>query len=176
MDLLENGVQNHVGAFPEQVKFRSEVCGADLRVVHTMVESSGFFSREEVLLAVELVEEHLRKGVSSGYRFLFAEFGGVPIGYTCFGLIPCTRCSYDLYWIVVQNDFRHLGLGGRLLRKTEDFIGEEGGCRIYVETSSRHQYAPTRFFYEHCGYSRAAVLQDFYAPGDSKVIYVKSCS
>jgi hypothetical protein len=44
---------------------------------------------------------------------------------------------------------------------------------MYVDTSGRAQYAPTRAFYEHMGYERAAVLEDFYAPGDAKVIYSK---
>ncbi|MDY6910698.1 MAG: hypothetical protein SWC40_12285, partial [Thermodesulfobacteriota bacterium] len=38
---------------------------------------------------------------------------------------------------------------------------------------SRSLYEPTRAFYHRCGYARAALLQDFYAPGDHKVIFVK---
>jgi hypothetical protein len=41
---------------------------------------------------------------------------------------------------------------------------------VYVETSGRAQYEPTRDFYMHCGYEVEAVLADFYAPGDDKVI------
>jgi hypothetical protein len=45
---------------------------------------------------------------------------------------------------------------------------------VYVETSSRDQYEPTRRFYLKCGYRVDAVLEDFYAPGDGKVIFVKA--
>ena len=48
-----------------------------------------------------------------------------------------------------------------------------GGTRIYVETSHRADYQATRGFYERCGYQLAAVLDDFYAPGDSKATYFK---
>ena len=51
---------------------------------------------------------------------------------------------------------------------------QAGGRRVYVETSGRAQYEPTRRFYEACGYAREAVLTDFYAPGDDKVIYGQS--
>ena len=57
------------------------------------------------------------------------------------------------------------------LAETE--IVKAGGTRVYVDTSSRKQYAPTRTFYERVGYSKDALLEDFYAPGDGKVIYVK---
>jgi hypothetical protein len=56
----------------------------------------------------------------------------------------------------------------------EQRIPELGGTRIYVETSSRAQYEPTRAFYERRAYRKEVVLEDFYAPGDGKVIYVKS--
>jgi len=42
-----------------------------------------------------------------------------------------------------------------------------------VETSSRAEYAPTRGFYERRGFRRAAVLPEYYAPGDDLVIYLK---
>ena len=39
--------------------------------------------------------------------------------------------------------------------------------------SNRHHYLPTRGFYLRCGYRQEALLKDFYAPGDDKVIYIK---
>ena len=48
-----------------------------------------------------------------------------------------------------------------------------GDTRVYIETSSRDQYDPTRRFYVNSLYSQAALLEDFYAPGDAKVIYFK---
>ena len=53
-------------------------------------------------------------------------------------------------------------------------IRDAGGSRIYVDTSQRAQYASTRAFYENAGYKLDAVLAEFYAPGDNKVIYCKS--
>ena len=44
---------------------------------------------------------------------------------------------------------------------------------MYVETSSRPIYRPTRQFYVKCGYTEDALLEDYYAPGDGKVIYRK---
>jgi hypothetical protein len=48
------------------------------------------------------------------------------------------------------------------------------GCiRVYAETSTQELYTPTRIFYESAGYFKEAVIEDFYAEGDSKAIYVK---
>ncbi|MBN2243983.1 MAG: GNAT family N-acetyltransferase [Acidobacteria bacterium] len=138
-----------------------------------IVESSGFFNREEIEVAAELVAERLSKGEKSGYFFIFAEMDGRAVGYTCFGPISGTLYSFDFYWIAVRDDFRGRKIGQGLLSKTEDAIGSMNGRRIYVETSSRDLYAPTRAFYVKNGYRLEAALKDFYAPGDSKYIYFK---
>ena len=52
-------------------------------------------------------------------------------------------------------------------------MAEAGRLRVYVETAGRAQYAPTRAFYLGCGYRIAAEFEDFYAPGDAKVMFLK---
>jgi len=145
-----------------------------MKHVREIVVSSGFFSKAEIEVAVELVQLRLNKGIESGYHFLFAEEDKKVLGYSCFGPIPCTVESYDIYWIAVQEDLRRSGLGVELLKKVEEKIREMGGKRIYVETSSREQYEPTRLFYSRCGYRREATLKNFYSPGDDKVIYLRA--
>jgi ribosomal protein S18 acetylase RimI-like enzyme len=127
----------------------------------------------EIDVAVELVDERLKRGPASGYFFAFTEVDGRVAGYSCYGPIACTVHSYDLFWIAVHKDFQGQGLGRLLLEESERLIAAAGGHRIYVETSSRDQYLPTRTFYEHCRYRREATLEDFYGPSDAKVVYVK---
>ena len=156
------------------IVFRENVEASDPERVRSIVTSSGFFSSQEVEVAVELVEEALKRGAAiSGYHFLFAERADRLIGYACFGPIACTEGSYDIYWIAVHNDFRGSGLGKELLKRSEELIQERGGRRLYVETSSREQYRPTHHFYKSCSYRIEAVLEQFYSPQDDKIIYVK---
>ena len=155
------------------IRYRKDIVHTDMDSVRGIVESSGFFSAEEVEIAVQLVQERLTKGIQSGYHFLFAERGKEVIGYTCFGRIPATKDRYEIYWIAVQNDLRGAGIGRKLLARTEEDISTQGGRRIYIDTSSREKYEPTRSFYRRCGYREEAVLKDFYSPGDAKVIYLK---
>lgn len=153
--------------------YRQKIQPSDIEAIADIVESSGFFSDEELEIAIELAEDKLDKQEVSSYQFLFAEEGNRVLGYTCYGLVPATSFSYDIYWIVVANNMRGQGLGKLLMAETEKLIELSGGRQIYAETSSRKQYEPTHKFYENCGYHQEAYLKNFYSDGDSKIIYAK---
>jgi D-alanine-D-alanine ligase len=152
---------------------REDVRPDDGPAVREIVTSTDMFYDHEIEVAVELVDERLKRGLASGYLFIFAELDGRVVGYSCYGPIACTTHSYDLFWIAVRKDYQGHGLGRLLLAESERRIIAAGGHRIYLETSSREQYEPTRTFYERCNYRRDATLEDFYGPDDSKVVYVK---
>ncbi|HPI92993.1 MAG TPA: GNAT family N-acetyltransferase [Deltaproteobacteria bacterium] len=157
-----------------KLSYRETVLPSDLRAVREVVESTGFFTGEEVDVAVELVDAGLQGQSLSGYYFIFCEDGsGALLGYTCFGPVICTEGSFDLYWIAVHPDRQGSGIGGDLLARTEEKIRTMGGARIYIETASRDLYKPTQGFYMNAGYEQEAVLKDYYSKGDSKIIYVK---
>lgn len=155
------------------VTFREEVRESDIAAVRDIVMATKMFYQHEADVAAELVEERLRRGPASGYFFVFAEDKGEVVGYSCYGPIACTLHSYDLFWIAVHPNCQGQGLGKQLLALSEQRIAAAGGKRIYVETSGREVYHPTRAFYERCAYTLEATLKDFYAPGDDKVVYVK---
>lgn len=160
----------------QQVTWRDTVRADDPAAVRAITESTGFFYPDEVDTAVELVEERLARGLHSGYHFIFADAGGQAVGYSCFGPIACTKSSFDHYWLAVHEGWRGKGLGKALIEATERAAAALGGSRIYIETSGRPLYDPTRAFYLARGYAKEAELADFYGPGDSKVIYVKVLS
>jgi ribosomal protein S18 acetylase RimI-like enzyme len=147
---------------------------SDRDAVARLLRATGFFREEEVAIAVELVDETLAKGAASGYTFLFADRAdGSLAGYACYGLVPLTESSFDLYWIGVDPAEQGRGLGRRLLAESERRIAELGGTQVWVETSGRSQYEPTRVFYERAGYQVAGRFADFYASGDDKVVFVR---
>lgn len=161
---------------PPAARLRDTVGRGDVAAVRALVEATGFFRPDEADVAVELVEDYLAKGAkASGYRFLFADAPGeaLPLGYACFGPIPCTLASWDLYWIAVRPQLKGRGIGRMLMRRLEAAARAEGARAMYIETSARPQYDPTRAFYLACGYRIEHVFQDFYAPGDGRAVYVK---
>lgn len=153
--------------------FRNLPTIADAPAVERIVAATKFFNPAEVRIARELVEERLARGEASGYFFLFADDGEQLVGYSCFGPIDGTASSFDLFWIAVDPSRQGTGLGRRLMAASEREIAAMGGTRVYVETSSREQYAPTRAFYLACGYQEVALLPEFYGPGDGKVIFCR---
>lgn len=157
-----------------KMTLRDDIVAEDRTAVRRIVAGTGFFRPDEIEIAVELVEARLDKGQASGYEFLFAEKNGTVVGYGCYGPIACTIGSYDLYWIAVDPAHQGKGIGRVLVAEIERRIREAGGRHIYIETSGKPQYAPTRAFYANCGYEIAATLTDFYDQDDSKVIWRKA--
>jgi ribosomal protein S18 acetylase RimI-like enzyme len=170
---MPQSVTSIAAAGGDAAHFREEPTPDDPRAVRDLVSSTTFFSDAEIAVAVELVETRLAQGLASGYRFIFAERGGRLEGYVCFGPIPLTQSSFDLYWIAVRPGAQRAGLGRRLMALAEAAAVELGGTTMYVETSTRPQYLPTREFYRRLGYRLAAELPDFYGPGDGQAIYRK---
>lgn len=160
--------------FGAGARWRDAPAPGDVDAVRTLVARVGVFSAAEVAIAAGLVEERLRNGLASGYHFVFADGAEGLAGYTCFGPIPATLASFDLYWIAVHPDLHGRRLGARLLLESERRIAEQGGRRIYVDTSSRPEYAPAHALYIRSGYREAARLPDFYAPGDARLIFEKA--
>ncbi len=155
------------------ITFRTIPGEADIIAIRSIVTSTGVFRPDEIDVAVELIEERLRRGVTSGYFFVFAEENGVTIGYTCFGPIACTVASYDLFWIAVKKSMHGRKIGSGLMEETERHIRTMGGKRVYIETSSRSDYVSTRQFYHRHGYRIEATIKNFYDDNDDKVVYSK---
>lgn len=155
---------------------RTMVEERDRGALAELLGATGFFNPDELAMALELVDERLRDGDASHYRFLVAEDSGDVLGYACWGHILGTASSVDLYWIAVHPAAQGRGVGQALMAAAEAQVAAQGGRRVYVETSTRPQYQPTRGFYLRCGYALIAELEDFYAPGDGKAIFLKVLS
>jgi GNAT superfamily N-acetyltransferase len=152
---------------------RRGLATADREPLERLIRETAFFNAEEVEVALELIDDGLANGEASHYHFVVAETEGPVAGYACWGAIPGTVASADLYWIVVDPKHQGKRIGAALLQAAEAWMASAGRTRVYVETSTRAQYDPTRRFYFACGYELAAELPDFYAPGDGKAIFLR---
>ena len=146
----------------------------DREELRTILESTGFFYDFEVNTALGLVDETCSKGNDeSGYFWLKIEDAGRIVAFATYGNNPCSKHSWELYWIAVRSNSRGKGYGTVILEAVEDDVRERGGGILWIETSGRELYKPTEAFYLRKGYELAASLKDFYAPGDPKQIYRK---
>ena len=138
-----------------------------------LTRATGLFREEEVATAVELLDASLGERGTDDYNFVGAFERDELIGYACWGPTPGTEATWDLYWIVVDRTRQGSGIGTQLLQEVESRLTAHGARLVVVETSSRADYRGTRAFYEARGYTRAATIPGYYAPGDDLVVYTK---
>ncbi len=144
---------------------------ADRRRIEEITRAVLVFRDDEVPVALEVFDGAV--GGSPDYLALGATVDERLVGWICWGPTPCTLGTYDLYWMAVDPAMQGSGIGAALLREMEGRLA--GSARlIVVETAGRPDYRPTRAFYEARGYRKAAIIPDFYAPGDDQVVYVKT--
>ena len=155
-----------------EVKIRRSV-QSDRDAVMRLLDDTRFFRPDEVVVAAEILDDVLAKGPEGHYQSFVAEADGQVTGWVCYGPTPCTIGTFDIYWIAVSPHCRGRGIGARLMAYAEGRIAKRGGRLAVVETASRPDYEPTRLFYLKVGYTEAARLPEFYAPGDDKVVYLK---
>jgi ribosomal protein S18 acetylase RimI-like enzyme len=174
--------------------FLRELTPADRARVGEILRTSRVFSREEIAVAMEVFDEGTASGGARSEEKALRPLSPLPhssildqdylllgaftpenvlIGYACWGPTPATDRTWDLYWIAVDSALQGAGIGTILMEEIERRLAGQRARLIVVETSSRHDYAPTRAFYARRGYAEAARVRDFYAPGDDRIIFVK---
>lgn len=156
--------------------FRNLLLEQDLSELTAVMKSTDLFYDFEIEVALEVLQSFLDRGESSGYYCIVALNNGVCVGYAVYGPTPCTVSGWDIYWMAVKKELQGKGLGSELIKQAEQKIALQGGTTVWIETSGRPAYLPTRTFYEKHHYQKLAELPGFYAPGDSKVIYGKTIS
>ena len=134
------------------------------------------FNPEEKECVRELWDDYVNAGIDSPYRFCICrdQENGEVNGFACYGKHPLTESTYDLYWIAVDPARQRTGAGSDLLGYVEKQVAALNGRQLLIETSSTPDYQGARTFYRHHRYRRAAVLRDFYAPGNHLIIYSKT--
>lgn len=151
--------------------FRPAPRPADRAAVRRLVAGAGVFSETEVGWAVEVVDAALDRGADAGYHFLFADGGDGLEGFTCFGPIDGTANRFDLYWIAVSRTAQGKGLGRRLLEASMTAARALKGTHMFIDTSTRADYAPAHALYRALGFAQMGTLVDFYADGDGKALF-----
>ena len=155
-----------------QYKIRPAVLEDKQRVLN-FLSASSVFRTSELKIAEQVFDDAVTEGPGGEYLSYVAEQDKEIVGWVCFGPTPCTVGTYDIYWIAVDPTKRRNGLGSALINFAENKIKNSNGRMIVIETSSTNIYLPTRSFYTKKGYLQMASVDNFYAPGDGKVVYAK---
>jgi GNAT superfamily N-acetyltransferase len=141
-----------------------------------LTQATGMFKPLEIAALREVLDDYFAESQADGHVAIAFEEAAAIVGYAYYGPAPMTLGAWQLWWIAVEKSQQGRGVGGRLLRHVEDDIRANGGRVLFIETGSLPAYEPTRRFYRKFGYEQHALLQDFYALGDSRVVFRKVLS
>ena len=147
---------------------------ADRAVIAELVVSVENFNQAEIDCALELIDIYLNTKSQADYHVVVAEDARSRVhAYACWGPVPLTKGTYDLYWIATHPDSRGFGYGRALMAYVESKVLENKGRLLAIETSSKESYVATVEFYRRLGFEEAFCIRDFYDVGDDKLVFVK---
>jgi len=142
--------------------------------LHSMLIEAQVFTREEIEVAMELIGIVLEDPNQEDYRIdCMANDEDQAVGYVCYGPVPMTQGTFDLYWIVVDPWCQEQGVGSRLLHFLEEVVRERKGRMILIDTSSIPQYEKAQKFYFRHGFREVARVPDYYHPGNDRITFCK---
>lgn len=146
---------------------------SDRDPVARILRETGVFRAEEVAVGLELVDETLDPRPDTDYEWIIAQIGEELAGFACYGPVPLTDATYDLYWIAVSPRFRGSGVASRLDDAVTEAVKSREGRWVLAETSSTPPFEAARRFYLRRGYEKLSCLPDFYRVGDDRVTFGK---
>jgi len=136
--------------------------------------STGLFTSEDAegllggvldsLAAGELPEGHAAVAGRESYD-------GTAIGWAYYAPDPYAEGVWNVWWIGVHPVHHGHGVGQATLSSIEEAAAALGARVIVIETSDQAPMARARSFYLKRGYTERGRIPDFYAEGDSKVIF-----
>ncbi len=146
---------------------------ADTKIIEGILKKIPIFKKDDIKVAMELVNITASNPLQTDYNVFVYENDGTILGYHCTGKRPLTDAVYDLYWIVTDPDHGKQGIGKSLLEHAEDFVIQNNGRWMLIETSSKESYSATRNFYMRNNYSIISEINDFYSKGESLLVLGK---
>lgn len=146
---------------------------ADSTVLVQLASETGVFKPHEIVALEEvLVDYHTTNRELGHVCVRFVSKAGLE-GFAYYAPASMAERAWYLYWIAVSKLSQARGIGSQLLTYAEQDIRQRDGRLLLIETSSLPYYDLTRKFYLKHGYDQAATIADFYADGDSMVVFSK---
>lgn len=156
-----------------EIRFRDTLEPEDRSQIESILRRSNAFREEEILIGLELVDESIRPRPDTDYQWVIAEDSSHIVGFACFGPVPMTQGTFDLYWIAVAPEVRGSSVATQLDEAVEDRVRQTSGRWILAETSSTEPYTAARKFYAKRGYALVERIPDFYRDGDDRLTFGK---
>ena len=146
----------------------------DTPTLLALAEATAVFKPHEIEALDEVLADYHESNHAYGHAAATAlDAAGTIVGFAYLAPAAMTDRTWELWWLAVDPRHHGRGHGRRLLEHAEAHVRRENARLFLIETSDTPVYEPTRGFYLKAGYTQAAVVADFYADGDGKVVYAK---
>jgi GNAT superfamily N-acetyltransferase len=143
---------------------------SDKHAVLQIIKDSGQFDDDGLAYVESTLDAHLSE--NSGALWLTAD-DGEPVGISYCNPEPVTSGTWNLLMLWTRKDREGQGFGAALVAQTEQRLRAKGARLLIVETSGLPDFEVARAFYAKCGFVHEATIKDFFAAGDSKLVYTK---
>lgn len=140
----------------------------DLAGVRLVLDSTGMFPSS----MVEAMAEPYLSGTAPHF-WLVALSEDKIIGFAYCEPERMTDGAYNLLALGVSTERQRSGVGAALMRHVENAVRGMNGRLLLVETSTDPAQDGARAFYQKDNFTEEARIRDFYAPGETKVVFWK---
>jgi ribosomal protein S18 acetylase RimI-like enzyme len=141
----------------------------DLIHLKAVIDSNGLFPSD---LLDDMTNDYFSNEATTDI-WLTKEIDNVPIAVAYCAPERMTEGAFNLYLIAVDKNLQGKGIGADIMTYVENLLLETGGRILIVETSGLPEFELTRKFYDKLGYTREAVIREFYQEGEDKVVFWK---
>ena len=141
----------------------------DIQGLKRVLDSSGLFPSEYL---DEMISDYFNNADTQDIWFTYIdEDRPVAIGYC----VPekLTNGTYNLLAIGVSEDSQRKGIANEMINYIERQLKSKDGRILIVETSSDDAQIGARKLYEKIGYTKEAVIRDFWNDGEDKIVFWK---
>lgn len=140
----------------------------DLDALKIVVDSADLFPAE---LLDEMIFPYFNNNPDEFWITYIQD--NIPIAVAYYAPEKMTSGTYNLFLIAVHPDFQHHNIGTELLGYIESHLKNLGERILIIETSGLPDFNRARDFYLKNHYDKEAMIKDFYASGDDKIIFKK---
>lgn len=141
----------------------------DINHIKVVLDSIELFPSD---MLDDMVYDYLNNPNSEDLWFT-ATIDDIPISIGYCAPEKLTEGTFNLYAIGVKKDIQGSGIGSKMMAYIEDQLKEQGHRILIVDTSGTSDFEMTRQFYKNLDYKKEAVIRDFWAEGDDKVVFWK---
>lgn len=141
----------------------------DIETLKKIIDSSELFPSEYL---DEMISDYFNNPETEDIWFTYINKESLSaIGYC----VPekLTDGTYNLLAIGVMKELQGKGIASEMMKYIEQLIKQKGGRILIVETSSDDAQFAARNFYKKIGYTKEAIIRDFWKEGEDKIVFWK---